>query len=828
MAQKNSRDSSEGQVAKPLSLLSHQTHDLIARALTQISNDEAEKRNAQQWIGQVLADVRRLDLLLHLANRSLEGDTAAAIRLCELLEGVLEFQTESYGRDRPAGEVESQACFDSGGHDLASLAGRRAIDSAALLTLMAGIAWSAKDHEQLQRCLWSLTAAIGPLREVERLFDAAHSVLSGTIPPPLLTPLSLGGRPGIPGKGDLPNILIPDPDRGVGGLFGKNSFKKKPLYVEGAGYIIPILSTHRDVVSCTLRFLRTLPALQQAAPKYRIDSISDPAACGGTVITLRGVNFGSDGLVIFPAAGDDPNGRALVQANSWSDTEIVVQVSAVAGPGPIGLRVRDHDIKVCNQTFILYRLGEGLSNFSGGTPSVFSLAVNGQSSPPVVVTPASIATITWYASQAPDTTLNVRVFGPAGTLSTFGPFSGVVGTVTFDVPDVTEPTDLTVEVTAAGHCGSTSKHLALKATVPAQVIIEGLEITQGIQNFRRTGVPNNDLPTIAGKDTIVRAYVYADRKGFMNDKVKNMTASLAVDGVAYAPINGQKPNGGTPKPFLDLGSKAALLRYEADHTFNFRIPAPRCQGTRTLKLLVFGKDELGGRYHAYTTSWTWLENEALPVRWILVRDGRGGGSGLAPTDDEARFTVLRALDLLPTPPTNIAPAWLATWNTTTDFTARDGPDELLDNLDNEHDCNAWESAWSTFGLADCPSPDNAIWIGLTSTTNPINRGKAGRPGNTAVAMIHSLSSSGDVARTTPAHELGHCAGRMHVNRGCGASTPGGPYFAHPDNGNLLNVPFDPFYNNIIGSFSGSVQCLMSYGCAVWVSEYEWTDLLNVI
>src|SRR5262249_41331145 len=152
---------------------------------------------------------------------------------------------------------------------------------------------------------------------------------------------------------------------------------------------------------------------------------------------------------------------------------------------------------------------------------------------------------------------------------------------------------------------------------------------------------------------------------------------------------------------------------------------------------------------------------------------------------------------------------------------KEGWEAILDHLYDQHNCNDWESFWSTFDLAECPSDDGAYWIGVIANSNVALNGKAKTGHNTAVVRMHSIAlTATDRTRSSAAHELMHCLGYQHVNVGCAGQNPDGPYDGHPDNGNVVDIPFDPFWNNTVGtSAPGSVQDIMTYGCTRWTSEY---------
>ena len=91
-----------------------------------------------------------------------------------------------------------------------------------------------------------------------------------------------------------------------------------------------------------------------------------------------------------------------------------------------------------------------------------------------------------------------------------------------------------------------------------------------------------------------------------------------------------------------------------------------------------------------------------------------------------------------------------------------------------------------------------------------------------------------------AHELGHLLGLMHVNRGCNGNNPskstscggGKGYDTLPFGGQVMEVPFDPFNNRVVGwSFSDPnlmVFDFMSYACTRWISETNWRRLIDGI
>jgi hypothetical protein len=459
--------------------------------------------------------------------------------------------------------------------------------------------------------------------------------------------------------------------------------------------------------------------------------------------------------------------------------------------------------------------------FAGTVPEIDYFRINGGTS--IRVEPGVPLTLTWLVNNA--TTLQVRrtssagpavnVTNPAGTTISLGAFTE------------NQPVDAVYELTATNRCGTVTATVTARLRRIPRLVIEGIEITQGIQTFWRPGAVPNSLATIANKDTIVRVYISTDLGGFMGNQLPNVTGTLLIGGVTLNPINGITPTSAAGNPFITVGLRSDIDRTVTDDTLNFRIPAALASGTRSL-LVTVRSPAIDGFTPTVTQtmSWTWQNETALRVRYVRIRDNRPAplGTGTLPSDADARFTVLRAFDLLPSPPTDIAPARTATWNTTQDFSQFPGGlGNLLNDLDDEHNCSTWEWLWAWTGATECPDADNALWLGLTS---PFNRGLANRPGNTGLAALYTQAAGqAAIPRTTPAHELSHNLGFMHVNVSCGGGAIGGPFYGHPNGGNLTDVPFDPFWNQALG---GTVNDFMSYGCTVWTSEDSWNRLQGVI
>jgi hypothetical protein len=600
-----------------------------------------------------------------------------------------------------------------------------------------------------------------------------------------------------------------------------------------------------DLWGCAGEAPKWASSINKLAAPYVIESISNRSACAGELIRIHGHNFGPSGRVQFqgPDAGDpdaaaDTGSVGGVEAVLWTDSLIEVVVPVWARSGELRLLAYHTILEPCLRLDV-YHLGNSI-RFRGGRPYIHALEVNGRDFK-AWVPPLAPATVSWHTS----TDFSVPQ-------SIFEPWDIVVGggTVRLDItnkyqpevapwhdsnlpaglssliwlpPPVSAPTEFTLKLTASGHCGESIRELSVLVIDRPTLKVEGIEVTQGIQVFSLSGA-RNTLPTVAGKDTIVRVYVSANRALWPNAKLPNVTAALNVNNILFAPINGTSAGSSTGgNPFLELGHASFIDRRNANASFNFRIPAALSNGTRTLSVSVWGTDEIGVLKASDSIPWTWHSKSALRFRYVRVNF-----KGTMPTDDEARRTAIRAVELLPFPATDIAPAWLSQWNTSvTNLSTSKGKQTLLDHLHDQHNCTAseWLFPWED----DCPEGDGAYWLGVVSDNIG---GKAKTGDNTAVVASVDFDGQGDSA----AHELGHNLCLAHVNQGCDGTipdesnlcgSPGKGYASLPLNGAITEVPFDVSRNATVTETAPKVVCdLMSYACTRWISPTHWQRLFD--
>jgi hypothetical protein len=394
-----------------------------------------------------------------------------------------------------------------------------------------------------------------------------------------------------------------------------------------------------ELFLCSMELTKELARLhlQFSIPRYWVNSVTPSTACPGDTVVLQGSGFGTvPGQICFPHRAGGQNGCVDPVPGTWTDTRIEAVAPDEAGSGLVSLRILDGVPRSCNGYLELYAQGVG-APFAGGAPCVSSLTLDGRTSG--IVAPGARFTVAWTASPAGNTAIRLRVKDAASSLSFDQPGLPAAGSVSLTAPSLPYPNALFVNAVATNACGADAREIRLSIEVLPRLMIDGIEVTQGIQTFWRTGVAANSLATIATKDTIVRVYVSSDRGGFNGDLTPDVTGALEVVGLlpVLTPINGTSPSQTRGNPFITARPRGAITRGNTDHTLNFRIPASLANGTQTLKAHVVWRGPSGATTVAtQTISWTWETKRALPVRFVLVGDNRPAttGTGTVPTEDD--------------------------------------------------------------------------------------------------------------------------------------------------------------------------------------------------
>jgi hypothetical protein len=554
---------------------------------------------------------------------------------------------------------------------------------------------------------------------------------------------------------------------------------------------------------------KSMSEIDRFGPRYTIDSIDRPDACPGTLITLRGKNFGRTGRVTFPSphpgdpqfalAAGDPGVTIGVVAKRWTDTEIAVVVPAWATAGELSLgaftRHEDH----CT-TIDVYRLGNGIF-FGGGLASVYQVSIAGvnvdfTSTQPTNLAPNDGVAITWHASGGPTAVVGIKLIESGNVRWQSDAVAGGFGGTVMTVPDVgnNKPIGAMLVFTATSACGATQPlTIPVWISVKPHLTITYVEVTQGVQRDLADVLAGRAMPTVAYKDTAVRVHLACDRGGWFFDKLDKITGALLIGGNQLAPTNSR---------VLERGFAAITGQSNPDltnDTLNFTIPAAWLPpGPHSLTVKIVCNDPSGKITLAQSIVWNWVAKRALPVRAIYMKSFSGSDEFLL---DYAR----RALDMLPTPLTDIgiaAPRWMGIDH---DLREVSGWIGLLFDLE-----DAWDDADEASGVR---------WLGVIPDSIEDTGGTSGISGTPSIAVLarEDMTDAG-------AHELGHSLGLNHVNLPVGL--PAGPYEPATDNGGFLRrAAFDVRPSTAVGLPAGD---LMSYQRPVRPGISSWSRLLDEI
>lgn len=624
--------------------------------------------------------------------------------------------------------------------------------------------------------LWALTPEV--LRGDPRSIHLFNSVLDW---------LTAHGRPFGPADPSLPEI----PD-----ILKVIPFDRRQLL---------------DRFRCMGHGFEQLRALPVVAP-YVITSVTPISACPGQTIVIDGSGFGSgQQQVLFETLG----GSAAGQVMTWTDSRVEVVVPPDATCGDLQLRIPVGTTSTCTgQAIDVYKPGSGNVHFDGGVPAIEWFTGNAKATR-VRVDPGSSIEFAWQACPSnADVMLRIREVGPGTVVHTT---TGLPANGRYSYPVTAYTTartlECTLEVTSACTAAAAIATITADVAPRPNVKIEGIEITQGIQTFWRTGVVDNSVSTVAGKDTIVRVYISADMGGFNNDLVPNIWGTLSIGSTNLRPINGITPaNPGGGAPFFTARKRSAIVRGILDHTLNFRVPAYLSSGTQSLfaYLIVPGPGGTVDQIVSKLVSWTWVTEPAAKVRYVRIRDEHDPLNIVAaPTDAQCRGTVLRAIDMLPFPP-DAAPAVFADHTTTRDFTIDAEGSAMVGDI------SGIRSLAETLGLHGFATFDaEERWIGLTTRWF---RGWGGW--KVCVTPASNAAAGGE--RLRAAHELGHTLGLCHMHDSTCFMAAG--LAAEPT---LGDTAVDPYYNRAI---DGTGHDFMSYTTWAdnWTSKVNWEALRAVL
>jgi hypothetical protein len=575
----------------------------------------------------------------------------------------------------------------------------------------------------------------------------------------------------------------------------------------------------------------------------QITSLDPSAHCPEDLLNIYGSGLAAlrgNALVVLPTASGCR--VVAVQAHNWTDTRIRVSLPLDVVSGPVGFAdssyvnaynewhteqerlldaIRGYrcagfaPVVVETKPFSVCAPNLGRNYLTAGAAIIDSFTADGAGR--LVVAPGGTVTLAWTTRNCNGVVVTrTSAYGPAfpGSVSTTGVPNGSVTVGPFGA---SSPQDATYELRATGPCGLVTATVTVALRKTPRLHVVGIEFTQGIQAFGKFASPNSASPLVADKDTIARVYVTHDLDSYLLDGKYGVPVSgrLRVGGISISPLNVGDA----------LPSEGWINRASTNHSLNFRIPAGLAHGVGSIGTTVwttaqFEQPPAGELLRPSTTfssSVTWTPRRALRLRYVRV-----SAPGVPALSDAAcRDIIVRAHDLLPSPPLDIAPARMPTWHTSGDPTTSDGKQMVLDHLDDQHDCTLSEAIfpWED----DCPPSDGAIWVGVL----PVAAGGLAQSHRVFAPGRNTLVAQAD--RITIAHEIGHTQKLNHVNPGvsCGAGGPDGDYDFLPGGGSIPSADvFDPSGGVSLPVPGGFLWDMMTYGCNRWISRSNWQRLFD--
>lgn len=345
------------------------------------------------------------------------------------------------------------------------------------------------------------------------------------------------------------------------------------------------------------------------------------------------------------------------------------------------------------------------------------------------------------------------------------------------------------------------------------LIIVDAELTQAIQHFRSgkhldaaNVFPDNSIPLVAFKPTVVRLYVDYDASSGLAP-IRSLYGELVVTaGATTTTLLASRPI--TPR------RDASIDRGQRDHTLNFLIPEGLCRGTIDVSARVFDALDRDQFSADFVRTLTFESVPSLPVMAVAIDytgpDVSDPTQVSAPTifDFPPLFAFTEAA--YPIPQVLITSFVTMVYDGEVKSDINDGCDKLGDLKD---------------AVADLRGDSDDIVYGLFNAG--LDTGSVGGCGGDGVG-VGRIGAQG-----TAAHEIGHALGRKHAP--CDNVTRcAEPQDTDDDYPRYLGFDSDSIgeYGFDVRPASGSVKRpanahdMMGYSGNDWISPYTYKALLS--
>ena len=358
----------------------------------------------------------------------------------------------------------------------------------------------------------------------------------------------------------------------------------------------------------------------------------------------------------------------------------------------------------------------------------------------------------------------------------------------------------------------------------SNVRIIGAEYTQATQYFRSllnpcpdlpaTGgqCPDNEIPLVAGKDTVVRTYINVSQDAAF-PAIAGLSGRLQVRKFGNPAWEAQlTPINAPVTPRRD----SEIDRSAADHTLNFRIPGDLCEGLVQIEVTAFDAAHPGFPGFTSQSSLAFLSfrNTApLKIRlvWIRYQNQARGFDLSAPSINDFWMTAQFSLRTYPIPEIVLV---------------RDS-EELYDGDFTSFFASGGPNARGTTGtvfeiikalrLAEDLGSDVQYLAVIPSAPN--QTGASGWAAGTRQSITEVFAGA------TMAQEIGHhCIGSFHAPCGGPNQDPNYPTYDNYPSGSIGEFGFNTVTSAV---FNPAVAYdFMSYCSPVWVSPYMYRRLFS--